>query len=55
MDSHGALLMILNLLRIMKDIELSLLKSGCALHAYVIMTNHLHLLVTPTDKEQLIV
>ncbi len=35
MDSHGALLMILNLLRIMKDIELSLLKSGCALHAYV--------------------
>jgi putative transposase len=35
------------------DIEHSLLKSGCSLHAYVIMTNHLHLLVTPEDKGQL--
>jgi putative transposase len=23
---------------------------GCALHAYVLMTNHLHLLLTPTDE-----
>lgn len=23
---------------------------GCALHAYVLMTNHVHLLVTPNDK-----
>ena len=37
--------------RIKEDIEHSLLKSGCSLHAYVIMTNHLHLLVTPKDKE----
>lgn len=26
------------------------LKHGCALHAYVLMTNHVHLLVTPNDK-----
>lgn len=25
------------------------LKHGCAIHAYVLMTNHVHLLVTPTD------
>ncbi len=24
--------------------------SGCAVHAYVLMTNHVHLLVTPTEK-----
>ncbi|MCK5477617.1 MAG: transposase [Methylococcales bacterium] len=42
-----------DLVRIKEDIKLSLLKSGCALHAYVIMTNHLHLLLTPTDKKQL--
>jgi len=42
-----------DLTRIKEDIALSLLKSGCSLHAYVIMTNHLHLLVTPKDKEQL--
>jgi len=44
-----------DLTRIKEDIEHSLLKSGCSLHAYVIMTNHLHLLVTPKDKEQLTV
>ena len=26
----------------------ALVKEGCALHAYVLMTNHIHLLVTPT-------
>lgn len=44
-----------DLTRIKEDIGHSLLKSGCSLHAYVIMTNHLHLLVTPKDKEQLTV
>jgi len=27
------------------------LKHGCALHAYVLMTNHVHLLVTPGEPE----
>jgi len=36
-----------------EDIQLSLLKSNCSLHAYVIMTNHLHLLITAEDKTQL--
>lgn len=26
-------------------------KSGCAIHAYVLMTNHVHLLLTPKRKE----
>jgi putative transposase len=39
--------------RIKDDINESLLKSKCKLHAYVIMTNHLHLLLTPSDKEKL--
>jgi putative transposase len=26
---------------------------GCAVHAYVLMTNHVHLLVTPKDKDSL--
>jgi len=42
-----------DMVRIKEDIELSLSKSNCNLHAYVIMTNHLHLLITPKDKEQL--
>ncbi|NOQ65509.1 MAG: hypothetical protein GQ582_13440 [Methyloprofundus sp.] len=42
-----------DLLRIKEDIAYALSKTGCALHAYVIMTNHLHLLVTPKDKQQL--
>ena len=28
------------------------LRSGCAVHAYVLMTNHVHLLLTPTEKGQ---
>ncbi len=39
--------------RIKDDIKVSLSKSGCFLHAYVIMTNHLHFLVTPPSKAQL--
>ena len=33
--------------RILSDIAESLHKADCHLHAYVIMTNHLHLLLTP--------
>lgn len=40
-------------MRIKEDLEFALAKSGCQLHAYVIMTNHLHLLITPTDKTDL--
>jgi len=29
----------------------ALTESGCALHAYVLMTNHVHLLITPTKAE----
>jgi REP-associated tyrosine transposase len=42
-----------DMMRIKEDLAVSLSKSDCRLHAYVIMTNHLHLLVTPADKEQL--
>jgi len=28
-------------------------KHGCAIHAYVLMTNHFHLLVTPEQKESI--
>ncbi|MDQ3289394.1 MAG: transposase [Pseudomonadota bacterium] len=28
-------------------------RAGCAIHAYVLMTNHVHLLVTPTDTGQI--
>ncbi|WP_038249423.1 transposase [Ghiorsea bivora] len=39
--------------RIKEDIAEGLVKTGCRLHAYVIMTNHLHLLITPPDKNKL--
>jgi putative transposase len=39
--------------RIKDDIKVSLSKSCCFLRAYVIMTNHLHFLVTPPSKAQL--
>jgi putative transposase len=42
-----------DMLRLKADIKESLLKSNCKLHAYVIMSNHLHLLLTPRDKDQL--
>jgi len=44
-----------DMVRIKEDITHALSKSGCQLHAYVIMTNHLHLLITPKDKAQLAV
>ena len=42
-----------DMVRIKADIKASLSKSGCSLHAYVIMTNHLHLLITPRNKAKL--
>lgn len=42
-----------DMIRIKNDIEQALSKSDCALHAYVVMSNHLHLLITPKDKQQL--
>jgi putative transposase len=39
--------------RIKEDITHALSKSDCHLHAYVNMSNHLHLLITPADKVQL--
>ena len=44
-----------DMVRIKEDIAHGLEKSGCSLHAYVIMTNHLHLLITPENKKQLAV
>ncbi|MFT5760685.1 MAG: putative transposase [Alteromonadaceae bacterium] len=44
-----------DMIRIKEDIEHGLEKSGCSLHAYVFMTNHLHLLITPESKGQLAV
>ena len=42
-----------DMIRIKEDIEYALSKADCSLHAYVIMSNHLHLLITPKDKQQL--
>jgi len=39
--------------RLKEDITHSLLKTKCKLHAYVVMTNHFHLLLTPKDKNDL--
>jgi len=39
-----------DMVRIKEDIAISLEKTSCFLHSYVIMTNHFHLLITPTDK-----
>ena len=44
-----------DMVRILNDIGESLVKADCHLHAYVIMTNHLHLLLTPKDKHELAV
>jgi len=39
--------------RIKEGIAHALSKSDYRLHAYVIMSNHLHFLITPADKVQL--
>ena len=35
--------------RYLQGLREGLLRYGCALHAYVLMTNHVHLLLTPTE------
>jgi putative transposase len=34
-------------------LEIAALEHGCTIHAYVLMTNHVHLLVTPASEESL--
>ncbi|WP_368566254.1 transposase [Pseudoxanthomonas sp. UTMC 1351] len=34
-------------IRYLQDLREAALKHGCQIHAYVLMTNHVHLLVTP--------
>jgi putative transposase len=36
--------------RYLHDLNEIALREGCAIHAYVLMTNHVHLLVTPADR-----
>lgn len=36
-------------LRYLQDLREITLTSDCAVHAYVLMTNHVHLLVTPNE------
>lgn len=38
---------------IKNDLAISLKKAHCSLHAYVLMTNHVHLLVTPKNRTEL--
>ena len=42
-----------DMVKMKEDIAVSLKKSTCDLHAYVIMSNHIHLLVTPKNKNEL--
>ena len=39
-------------LRYLTDLNEIALRDGCHVHAYVLMTNHVHLLVTPTERGQ---
>ena len=39
--------------RFLQDLAVSLKKSDCSLHAYVLMTNHFHLLLSPPSGEAL--
>jgi putative transposase len=36
--------------RYLNDLHEISLREGCAIHAYVLMTSHVHLLVTPTTE-----
>ena len=38
--------------RYCSDLREISLREGCAIHAYVLMTNHVHLLLTPTESGQ---
>ena len=40
-------------LRYLGDLRELALYIGCAVHAYVLMTNHVHLLVTPAESGQI--
>ncbi len=42
-----------NMYRVRDDIAVSLKKVDCSMHAYVIMTNHLHFLLTPNNEKAL--
>ena len=39
--------------RYLQDLKEIALREGCAVHAYVLMTNHVHLLMTPTGSVQI--
>ena len=39
--------------RYLQDLREIALREGCAVHAYVLMTNHVHLLMTPTAAGQI--
>ena len=39
--------------RFLEDLAVSLKKNSCSLHAYVLMTNHFHLLLSPPSGEAL--
>ena len=36
----------------LEKLQLACDKHGCDLHAYVLMTNHVHLLITPQEEER---
>lgn len=40
-------------LRYLQELKELALRRHCAVHAYVLMTNHVHLLLTPTDSGQM--
>lgn len=40
-------------LRYLGDLRELAIQTGCAVHAYVLMTNHVHLLVTPAESGQI--
>ncbi len=39
--------------RYLNDLRIASSKTGCAVHAYVLMTNHVHLVLTPEDEKGL--
>ena len=39
-----------NYWKYLDELQLAARETGCAVHAYVLMTNHVHLLVTPPDE-----
>lgn len=37
----------------LEKLTLACIKHGCAVHAYILMTNHVHLLITPQQEQSL--